>query len=371
MLATGETASNGTRPPNGGSSAANGTFGKAILNGSSHTAAREPPRRPVEYLGHNREEVTRIMIQTLSDMGYLEAAKSVSQDSGFELESPTVAAFRDAVLKGSWNEAEQLLSGAALATDDGLPTPPGNGLVLAPGSDLSLMRFWIRQQKFLELLEQRETSRALMVLRTELTPLHRDTNKLHFLSSLLMCHTSEELQTKAQWDGAGGESRSTLLSQLSKCISPSVMLPENRLSVLLHQVKKSQIDSCVFHTTAASPSLYSDHACDKSSFPSEVALSLSDVGGEVWGVRFSHDGRRLAAWGSTSSVVIWDVPTFRISRTLADHGEGVANITWSPDDSMIVTCARDKYARIWDTKVCLARHAHWHWANLDSRLALC
>ncbi|KAH6696834.1 WD domain-containing protein [Plectosphaerella plurivora] len=350
MLAAGEAASNGTRPQNGGIAAANGTSGKAVLNGSSAVAAGEATGRPSTYFGHDREEVTRIMIQTLSDMGYQNAAKSVSQESGFELESPTVAAFRDAVLGGAWPEAEQLLSGAALATDDEQPTPPGNGLVLSPGSDISIMRFWVRQQKFLELLEQRETSRALTVLRTELTPLHRDTNKLHFLSSLLMCRSAEELKSKAQWDGADGESRSLLLSTLSRCISPSVMLPEHRLAILLQQVKKSQIDACVCHTVASSPSLYADHACERNQFPCEVAMTLPDVGGEVWGLQFSHDGRRLAAWGSNEYVIIWDVPAFRVIRTLGDHGEGVANISWSPDDSMIVTCARDKYARIWDTK---------------------
>ncbi|KAK1453768.1 WD domain-containing protein [Colletotrichum melonis] len=327
-------------------SATNGARKAAALNGSSRSDKEAQTSVPSTYYGHDREEVTRILIQALSDMGYQGAAESVSKDSGYELESPTVAAFRSAVVSGEWGEAEELLFGAVMSEDR---SQPGNGLVLAPGSDRNVMRFWLRQQKFLELLEQRDTSRALMVLRTELTPLYQDTQKLHFLSSLLMCQSTEDLKAKAEWDGAHGQSRKVLLSELSKCISPSVMLPENRLAVLLQQVKQSQIDSCLWHTTASSPSLYSDHYCERSHFPTDVALELTDLTGEVWQVLFSHDGQRLAACGSGEAVVIWDLPSFSVSQILRPHAQGVGGLSWSPDDSMIVTCSQDKYARLWDT----------------------
>ena len=182
------------------------------LNGSSQNGKEVAKEAPPTFFGHDREEVTRILIQALSDMGYHDAARNVSRDSGYELESPTVASFRAAVLEGEWTEAEQLLFGAASAADG---SQAGNGLVLAQGADRNVMRFWLRQQKFLELLEKQDTGRALIVLRTELTPLYQDTQQLHFLSSLLMCQSPEDLKAKAHWDGAFGESRHILLSELS------------------------------------------------------------------------------------------------------------------------------------------------------------
>ncbi|PHH86869.1 hypothetical protein CDD83_9643 [Cordyceps sp. RAO-2017] len=330
----------------------NGTHKAApSTNGSAAGDKNNPPvaavPQPPTYYGHNREEVTRILIQALSDMGYQAAAESVSRDSGFDLESPTVAAFRAAVLDGSWAEAEKLLAGASMSEGR---RGSGNGLVLAAGSDRNVMKFRLRQQKFLELLEHRDTSRALTVLRGELTPLYQDTSKLHFLSSLLMCRSAEDLMAKANWDGAGGQSRRQLLSDLSRCISPSVMLPEHRLAVLLEQVKQKQIDTCLYHTAASSPSLYSNHHCDRRNFPSEVALELGDLAGEAWQVQFSHDGSKIAASGSRENVVIWDTTTFALLNVLPDHEFGVGNLSWSPDDSMIVTCAQDKYARLWDAK---------------------
>ncbi|PFH62075.1 hypothetical protein XA68_15166 [Ophiocordyceps unilateralis] len=338
--------SNGHRS-NGSTTVTNGAH-KAATNGSSAGDRHSPPAsdpQPSSYFGHDREELTRILIQALSDMGYQDAADSVSRDSGFDLESSTVAAFRSAVLDGSWVEAEKLLSGASMDGRGG-----GNGLVLAANSDRNVMKFWLRQQKFLELLEQRDTMRALTVLRTELTPLYLDTSRVHFLASLLMCRSADDVMIKASWDGAGGQSRRQLLSQLSRCVSPSVMLPEHRLAVLLEQVKQRQIDTCLYHTAATPPSLYSDHYCDKRNFPAEVAIELTDLVGEAWQVQFSHDGSKLAAGGARENVMIWETKTFTLINALSGHGIGVGNIAWSPDDSLIVTCSQDKIARLWDAQ---------------------
>lgn len=129
------------------------------------------------------------------------------------------------------------------------------------------------------------------------------------------------------------------------------MLPDNRLAALLQQVKQSQINTCLYHTSAASPSLYSDHRCDRANFPSEVAVTLTDIDGEVWQVQFSHSGDLLAASGSGPGVAIWHVPDFGVATILSHDKAAVGNLSWSPDDSHLVTCSRDNCARIWDTKV--------------------
>ena len=129
------------------------------------------------------------------------------------------------------------------------------------------------------------------------------------------------------------------------------MLPEHRLAVLLHQVKDAQIGVCLYHTEATSPSLYSDHHCERRNFPSETALELTNLDGEVWQVAFSHDGTKLAACGEPKVVIIWDTKDFKVIGALGQHESGVGNIAWSPDDTMIVSCARDRYARLWDVNV--------------------
>lgn len=121
------------------------------MNGSSYTNGHSGKPRPT-YFGHDREEVTRILIQALSDLGYENSAGNLSQESGYELESSSVASFRHAVLQGEWTHAEELLFGSTVAPSEGGVNIGATGLILADGADRDVMRFWLRQQKFLSTL---------------------------------------------------------------------------------------------------------------------------------------------------------------------------------------------------------------------------
>lgn len=130
------------------------------------------------------------------------------------------------------------------------------------------------------------------------------------------------------------------------------MLPEHRLAVLLQQFKDQQAESCIWHTSSYSPSLYSDHTCDRSRFPTEAIIEFLEAeDGEIWQVRFSHNGKFLAGCGSGEKVFIWDMQTLRLAFSLPDLKQGCGNVAWSPDDTKLVTCGRDGFARIWDMTV--------------------
>jgi hypothetical protein len=149
-------------------------------------------------------------LQSLSDLGYQGAAEQLSRDSGYQLEIPSVAAFRHAVQLGEWEEAETLLFGTESADNEGgVSLGNGNGtatrsssswrkdrqsfgspncstqvgLPLSEGADITWLKFLLRQQKYLELLEERDIGVALNVLRNELTPLKKETERVHILAS--------------------------------------------------------------------------------------------------------------------------------------------------------------------------------------------
>lgn len=149
----------------------------SVSNGGAH--ANGSAKGPPSYYGHDREEVTRLLIQSLHDLGYAGAAASLSKESGYQLETEGVAMFRNAVLQGQWAEAEDILL-QSLSSDAG--KTGREKLVLADNANGSEMLFLLRQQKFLELLESRDLGGALLVLRTELTPLNYDIARLHALS---------------------------------------------------------------------------------------------------------------------------------------------------------------------------------------------
>ena len=170
----------------------------------------QQPQGP--WFGHDREEVTRILVQALHNMGYQATAGMLSMESGYELEGPAVASFRNAILRGDWVKVEILLFGSESLNmhnglrEDGIyrngkshrrlskqsvsSIDSGQRLTLAEGANKNEMLFWVRQQKYLELLEKRDLGNALMVLRHELTPLNQDTHRLHVLSRYMAADKS-------------------------------------------------------------------------------------------------------------------------------------------------------------------------------------
>lgn len=143
-------------------------------------------------------------------------------------------------------------------------------------------------------------------------------------------------------------------SRFTGSISPSVMIPEHRLAVLLDEVKDSWISNCMYHNTAASPSLYLDHSCERDDFPTKAMLDLRHHKDEVWFLQYSNDGTKLASTSKDCTIIIYDTSTYRVLHQLDEHREsGVTHLAWSPDDTKIVTCCSqpENSARIWDVKV--------------------
>jgi hypothetical protein len=194
---------NGSSPntTNGSARSNGGTNG---FHGNGSTGAVAVDTSP--FYGHDREEVTKILLQSLSDLGYHGVVEHLSRESGYQLEIPSVSAFRSAVQLGEWEEAETLLFGTENTDQEGgVSLGNGNttsaslrkdrlsfdsrngstqlGLPLSEGTDITWLKFLLRQQKYLELLEQRDVGAALGVLRNELTPLKKDVERLHFLSA--------------------------------------------------------------------------------------------------------------------------------------------------------------------------------------------
>lgn len=80
------------------------------------------------------------------------------------------------------------------------------------------MKFLILEQKYLECLEDGRILEALKCLRDELTPLKYNIDRVHELSSFLMCMNSDDLRKLSKWEGKNIESRQILMDKLQSNI---------------------------------------------------------------------------------------------------------------------------------------------------------
>lgn len=94
------------------------------------------------------------------------ASETLADESGYRTESNDVSEFRNAVLSGAWPSAEAHLA----------------NIPLHEHASVEEALFLIREQKFLEALEDKDFTSALTILRTELSPLNINTDKVHNLS---------------------------------------------------------------------------------------------------------------------------------------------------------------------------------------------
>ena len=164
----------------------------------------------------------------------------------------------------------------------------------------------IYEQKYIDLIEQKEILKALDVLRVNIKPYCNNTEKLHKLASLIMCQTVEELHEKA---GITPDYKKQLLLNIRAKCKPESMLEPNRLENLLSQALSYQMISCKYHSANFSDlqqfSLVEQHKCVCEDPPSVCNKTLKDKD-EVWNLKFSPDGEKIASVCKKSSMSIWD-----------------------------------------------------------------
>ncbi|EQB78559.1 hypothetical protein CB1_001073042 [Camelus ferus] len=174
------------------------------------------------------------------------------QESGCRLEHPSATKFRNHVMEGDWDKAENDLNEL-------------KPLVHSPHA-IVRMKFLLLQQKYLEYLEDGKVLEALQVLRCELTPLKYNTERIHVLSGYLMCSHAEDLRAKAEWEGKGTASRSKLLDKL-----------QNHKVYIWHKRSELPIAELTGHTRTVNCVSWNPQ------IPSMMASASDDGTVRIWG----------------------------------------------------------------------------------------
>ena len=84
------------------------------------------------------------------------------------------------------------------------------------------------------------------------------------------------------------------------------MLQPNRLEVLIKQSLAYQLHNCKYHNVHSSNfSLLEDHICSKRLIPTKCIGVINKHKDEVWQVKFSSSGKKIASMGKDNVVCLW------------------------------------------------------------------
>lgn len=91
--------------------------------------------------------------------------------------------------------------------------------------------------------------------------------------------------------------------------------------------------------------------------PTKCIATLTRHRDEVWNVKFSPSGNRLASVGKDNTLILWSLTKigakYRIKCTheIKCHSKNVLALNWTnTDDRWVITAGCENNARIWDAK---------------------
>lgn len=289
----------------------------------------------------DQTELTKLIIQTLNDLGYHESSTFLQNESKLSIESEDITNFNTLIKNGEFEESIKLIDSLIFKNDE-----------LLSIDEIKLkIKFLIKREKFLEeLFFKNNENLALIILRNEINEL-TNIQTIRSLTSLLMNKDSTSLQLKNGWFNNFKNSRLNLLNEIYKFINPNSMIPKFRLFNLLKQSIEYQkyLNLYQFGNLNEKISLFEDLKSNKTNFPNSNLKILNDHKDEVWFVLFSNDGSKLITCSADSFINIYDVNNdFKLIKKLKGHNKQVMFASFSPNDKYLLTCSIESKSRLWN-----------------------
>ncbi|XP_075093824.1 WD repeat-containing protein WDS homolog isoform X1 [Nicotiana tabacum] len=302
---------------------------------------------PLENLGSKhlikKHEFVRIIIQCLYSLGYRKSAVSLESESGIAYKSDELESLESHILDANWDACIDCLNRL-------------NGLT---NETRASALFLVLKQCLLEYLNRGDDSSALEILQKQISGLQVAKEKVHKLAFGFL--SLKELGLGKVDLDVISNLRNFLLMELEKVLPPPITLPERRLEYLVEMAVWSKIDNCVYHNSVDAISLYEDHHCDGSQFPTKTTQILTNHRNEVWYVQFSNNGNYLASSSSDCTAIIWKVlddGNLTQRHVLQSHKKPVSFVAWSPDDTMLLTCGNMEVLKLWDVETGTCKHTY-------------
>jgi len=324
---------------------------------------------PGGQVAFRRDEVVRLLTQSLHELGFKCAAQTLERESGITPDDPILDRIETCVAEGEWRETLCLIA-EALDTYKGVQAHPS-----LSGVD-QVMRQIVFEEYYFELLEDGNTNEALRCLQTDLVHTCPPA-RIKYLSRLLL------LNRKQGHVGSGRscirkENRKAAMDRLRGILPPTLALPRQKLLSLLNQAVsvpgKDETESRTTkgRSTVQILSLLEDSELEvgsRTALPSRTIQILKDhnpESSETTHVRFSNHGQYVVSC-TGNTIFLFKVHSARVPKAnnaaevvpedglgplsfvtaLCGHRSLATCSAWNINDTLLVSGDTDGSIIVW------------------------
>ncbi len=153
------------------------------------------------------------------------------------------------------------------------------------------------------------------------------------------------------WDARSGKLQKRMALRAERATA-LLFLPDGKLALAGGRPGQEGIVAIydlAAHGTDRDGISYLDGVNDKT----VLLRQLLDTDDMVYCLALSPDGKRLAAGNSADRTInVWDLSAglaaARLEQSIENHADWVLGVAFSPDGKHLLTCGRDKTAKVWD-----------------------
>ncbi len=326
-----------------------GAVALAVLLASPQTARAQAPKAPVSFIN----DVAPILKENCF------ACHDAKKRKG-KLDMTTYESFRkggehdDPIVPGKPDESNIL---DLLKATDASRMPPKDSGEALPKEKIAVVEQWIKEGAKLDaaLTPKSDLQREL---RVRFKPPQPPAVYGRPVTVAALAFTPDGKQVVAGgqyeltvWDAASGKLEKRMAMRPERAMALA-FLPDGKLA--LAGGRPGQEGNVAIYDISAKGKdqngvSYLDGVNDKSVLVAQL-LDTDDV---VYCLAVSADGKKLAAGNSNDRTVnVWDLsPGYaaaKLEQSIENHADWVLGVAFSPDGKHLLTCSRDKTAKVWD-----------------------
>lgn len=154
------------------------------------------------------------------------------------------------------------------------------------------------------------------------------------------------------WDVAQAKLKKRISTRMERAYA-MVFLPDGHLAVAGGRPGQEG-DVRIYNVQGGTPKVQNGVAIvDGVNDRSVMVKQLLETDDSVLCLAVSADGKKLASGGSQDRLVqVWDLSAgcadAKLEQTIENHADWVFGVSFSPDGKYLLTCSRDKTAKVWD-----------------------